>query len=53
LQVEDMRAAAEGVDAGPRAGIRPLESPAAGGTESFGTAPDEDDHLLRMLRGLQ
>ena len=41
VEIEHMRAAAEGVDARPRAGVRLLEAPAAGKTESLGAALDE------------
>src|SRR5487761_1194232 len=43
-----MRAAAEGVDARPRAGVGPLETPAAGQAESLRAALNENDHLLRL-----
>ena len=43
-----MGAAAEGVDARPRAGVRPLEAPAAGETEGLRAPLDEQDHLLRI-----
>src|SRR6185312_317288 len=39
-------APAERVDARPRAGVCPLEAPAAGKTESLSAALDEEDHLL-------
>src|SRR6185437_4127890 len=45
-EIEHMRATAEGVDAWLRAGVRPLEAPPTGQTESLRTTLDEKDHLL-------
>jgi hypothetical protein len=43
-----MRAAAEGVDARTRAGVRPLETPAPGEAEFIGAAEREVDDGLRI-----
>src|SRR6266436_9111871 len=44
-EIEYVRAAAEGIDARFRAGVGPLEAPAAPEAEGFGAALHEDDHL--------
>jgi hypothetical protein len=47
-EIEHMCAAAEGIDARTRAGVRPLKAPAAGEREGVGAAQDEVDDTLRV-----
>src|SRR5258708_10614928 len=47
-QIEYVCAAAESIDAPLRAGVGPLEAPAAREAEGFGAALPEDDHLQEL-----